>query len=485
AAVMLIAGAAAGAAHAQPAGKATEPYYAVVTADNVLMKAGAGLPYYGVKTLKAGTIVRVDGAMNDWVRVQYLPGMSAFVKAEEATVDGSTVTLAKPTRLMAANSAGGERGNWWFLLENDLPTGTKFATSETLKTADGRVYGYLVAAPAEARGFLKPEAIRPATPQEAAAHEKEMGIAPAKPAETKPAGTRPAEAKPTPATNPPAGATDPNKPAATGIQSPAGTIPIPVEPGGATTTPAQPTTTPTQPVLDPAANPAGEAPVEEGGTKPIAPPADTAENRQLASIDSLASLYEEARTKPIREAEVDSVIAEFNRVLGELGTTPEDQRTADFLRARLEVLKIRQDLQTSLQSAADANQRFEKRGDVVAQQMATLNRIYALVGKLAPSTVYDGKRLPLMYRIISVDAGFPRTLGYVAGRAELEIEGKIGRVVGVVGKARYDDALRLNIVAPERVDLLSPPAANTGGAPTQPASPAGDGARPVTPNQPR
>ncbi|HYE02659.1 MAG TPA: SH3 domain-containing protein [Phycisphaerales bacterium] len=463
---------------AQPAQK-VEPYWVVVTADNLPLKAGAGLPYYPVRSLKSGDLLKVDAQVGDWLRVHYPAGVPAFVKAEEARPepDGSSLTLAAPSQLMAANASGGERANWWTLLETPVPAGTRFQVLQTLKTADGKVYGYLVPAPPEARGYVKPEATRRATPAEAAGAEGRP------PAADTPAGTsgvpapRPgAPAEPVPpapsVAAPPRGAPAPANPDSEQLPGPVrrplppppsapGVIDLPSTPGGSPAG-AAPGGAPAPGVIDPAVPPTTTMGDPVGIPAPARPQPAPPREPDMGSIDALASLYEQVRTQPIREAELGGVIAEFEKAIGALGSGEDDRRTAEFLRARLEVLRIRSDLQESLRSAAESRRRFERRGQVVLEQAEAVNRVYAVVGTLLPSTVYDGTRLPKMFRIVSVDAGFPRTLAYVAARGHSPgqddpgLEGKIGRVVGVEGEARYDESLRLNIITPTRVDLLRP-----------------------------
>ena len=118
-------------------------------------------------------MLRVDGEGATWLRVQVPPGMRAFVKAEDAQAspDSKSIKLLSP-----ANSGGqrevAERNNWWPLLDSALPAGTTMDVSEALKAADGRVYGYLVPAPAGSRGYVDLQTVRRAQPEEAAAWEK-------------------------------------------------------------------------------------------------------------------------------------------------------------------------------------------------------------------------------------------------------------------------------------------------------------------------
>jgi len=78
-----------------------------------------------------------------------------------------------------------------------------------------------------------------------------------------------------------------------------------------------------------------------------------------------------------------------------------------------------------------------------------------MVGRLAPSAVYNGDRLPLMYRVQSVDPlTGPRTIGYVRPQEGQRLDGSLGQIVGIIGSTTDDDALSLRIIRPERVDVL-------------------------------
>jgi hypothetical protein len=92
--------------------------------------------------------------------------------------------------------------------------------------------------------------------------------------------------------------------------------------------------------------------------------------------------------------------------------------------------------------------------------------VYTIVGELRPSTVYDGKNLPLMYRVVSVGGTSPRTLGYLKPTKDVDVTKMINQVVGVIGEATMDRSLKLNIISPVKVDVLR----STGF--TEPAAPA-------------
>ncbi|MBY0263732.1 MAG: hypothetical protein K2Q20_15410, partial [Phycisphaerales bacterium] len=157
------------------------------------------------------------------------------------------------------------------------------------------------------------------------------------------------------------------------------------------------------------------------------------------------------------EGEIATVIAEFNRSINALGNSPVDSKIRTALEQRRQALEVRQrlfDLQKRL--ANNDTQIVEKTRQVsVAIEEAQKQAIYSIVGRMLPSTVYNGERgLPLMYRVESTDLSSTRTLGYVIPRDGVELLTKMGKTVGIVGEAKLDPALGVNIVAPRRVDVL-------------------------------
>ena len=426
--VMLAAGAQAAAQTVRP----IEPKWVVVTAPDLPLKAGPASVHYAVVMLKAGQVLRADGETTDdpvFLRVEYPRGVSAFVKAEEVTVegDGDRVRLNAPSRLRAANLSGGERGHWWYLLpeESPLPAGTELLVTEALETTDNRVYGYKVVAPPAARGFVRADAVRAASQEEVERHLESLAGTPAAAAPEVPAA-EPAAAQPEPAVD----------------EAPVSPQPQP-EPAAA-------------PVEEPAAAPAVEQPQQRA-------PQPAVQQRPaagvVATLESLESLFNQVQAQPIREAELSEVIAEFERAIGALGESPEENATRQFLGSRLQLLRLRADLQRAVREADELAGRVAERDARLAAQISEIHRSrsYAVVGRIMPSTVYDGRRLPKMYRVQSVDEGFSRTLAYLLpGPEEMDLDAMVGRVVGIVGETRHDPALKVNIVQPRRVDVLTP-----------------------------
>ena len=76
------------------------------------------------------------------------------------------------------------------------------------------------------------------------------------------------------------------------------------------------------------------------------------------------------------------------------------------------------------------------------------------MGRLNASTIYDGKRLPLLYRV--QDDGTGQTVAYMRPGSSFDLTGMLGQLIGIVGEKSYDGVLRLNLIAPRRIDVLGP-----------------------------
>lgn len=262
---------------------------------------------------------------------------------------------------------------------------------------------------------------------------------------------------------------------------------------GSTPTPAA--NPPANPTTNPAANPGANPPaanpttIPQGGdpnAKPVEPTKEpepakepvkrepTAAERQAATLTQLDEAFRKVNAKDVDvfTAEYDQLIAEINKTITGLGTTPNDESIKKQLQLRADVLKLRVDFRESMKIAEEArrklNENIVKTSKVVAE--AEKSKVYTMVGTLSASEVYDGKNLPKMYRVVSADTGAPVTLGYLKPDAAMGLDGKVGQVVGVIGEAAIDPTLKLNIITPVRVDLIG----QTGDAslPQIPAAPA-------------
>lgn len=405
------------------------PYYANVQADKAPLRSGAGERFYSVANLPAGTILIVDGENQGWSRVLYPASTPAFVRAEDASLDGTTVKLTTDSRLRAASLVHGYAGSWQVLVDNALPAGAALTLIEPVKEGEVTI-AYKVQPPGEARAFVATASLRRATDPEVEAFKAKGNTLAALPV-----------AHETPTTG--------------GTPNPGGlAIDLPKSDPGAI---AKPTTTPSTTANKPAtgsptptANPAGAQPVTALRAK---------------AGDDLEPLFKKVWAEPVLTAEVDELIAQYEQAITTLGQEQAGRKPA--LQQRLNALITRREYRDSLRTHEAERAQIDQQTIRLQEQLKQFQRtrVYTIVGILQPSTVYDGQKLPLMYRVVSVGGTSPKTLGYIRKTAELDLDKHLGQIVGVVGETSIDRSLQLNLITPVVVDPLQNDAAT--GVPAQ------------------
>ncbi len=402
------------AAHAQVA--PVQPFYALVSGEGATLRSAATSNAYSVATIPGNSIVIVDGDASGWNRVLYPSGLHAFVPATAATVLGETVTLSRPDELFAASQMKGWGGSWKGLLDQPLPAGTTLGLVETVKEGDTAI-AYKVVAPNEARGYVSASSLRKASDTEVEAWKAKGNVLAALPAMAAPvasaAGSQP-----------------------TAIDVPTDQIVKPV--GGATPVTIKRDTTASAPTSTPAV-----------GTQPAAVTQTPVKTETRA--ESLERTFQKVWKEPILSSEVDELIGEYERAI----TDEQSDRTKSALKQRLEALKLRHDYRDSLRRLEAQRATVDARQTELNKQLEewAANRVYTIVGVLQPSTVYDGQRLPGMYRVVSVGGSAPKTLGYIK-KGDTDLDKYLGMIVGVIGDRNLDQSLQLNLITPVRVDPL-------------------------------
>ena len=440
-----------------------QPYYIVVTADDTLLRAGDLRSYYPIATIQPGSVLRVTGEGERWLRVEYPRGLHALVRADHATLDPTSgmVTLSRSGALKAlSDTRYGVDGSFRDVQGPDTPATTRLKHHRTETSTRGVVF-YVVDAPRSAAGFIETAQARRATPSEVQAYratltQEERDAERAAPAESKPQTQPQPDRQAAPQAQP---IGQPEQP--TGEQGQPENDRSVMEPmriERSATPPArvdgdrQPQAQPTTPAEQPGTRPTTQSPTQSTAQPTTEPDALD----PLPSLEALSAAFDAVRRQGTLEAEVDELEAAFQRVLASTPDIEENASTRAWLQQRLTLLEIRKDLQESLQKVAEAKARLEAGNEQSAEAMAQLQagRIYDFVGKLEKSAVYNGNRLPLMYRLVSVGEGIPRTLGYIEPQEGLDLERKLGVLVGVTGAATQRADLRLSTIGASNVVVL-------------------------------
>ena len=178
--------------------------------------------------------------------------------------------------------------------------------------------------------------------------------------------------------------------------------------------------------------------------EPVDPLADV-------TIDEAEAAWEAVKKSPHDDAELEALQLVFVSIAA--------RETAPVSEKRLAELRIRQiELRREVRNRLDKLDRLENRNDVDRERIenakvAIIARAdYTMVGRLNASRVYDGKRLPLLYRLQDPVGG--RTIGYVKPTKDVDLKPGLGRMIGIVGTKSYDAGYRLMIVTPRRFDIF-------------------------------
>ena len=447
--------------------EAHEPYQIVITDERAMVRCGPGAAYYPVvEALPVGSVLTTDGETSSgWLRVRYPKNATALVSDDSVDVrtDTQTAVLSRPAALSAFNVSTGARGSWSKLLAEPLAAGTELViVREAFNDLTGELVGYEVEPPEEARAFIRTSFTRRATSADIA--NAPSGTPASTIQQAAPQASQPVTPAADPVDAPTDVVTDLTPPA---DQTPAGRVEdaAPNREISATPATADGALTPSgvQAVRPNARPRVGAAPADQNqqpsearpaGGETAAPEPEAAAPMTLRNLDDLESAFEAVQAQPLSEAEFDQLLAEVERMIE---AEPADSGLRPVIESRRDVLVIRKRVQDAWRANAEAAQVAQTTADEITSEIRRLQveRSYSAIGRLLPSAVYDGKRLPRMYRVQSVDTTeAPRTLGYIRPDPKLGLESKLNPTVGVVGTPRLDPRLNLLIIEPIKIDVI-------------------------------
>ncbi|MBN4052707.1 OmpH family outer membrane protein [Roseiflexus sp. AH-315-K22] len=384
------------------------PSYVVVTSDAVQLRCGPGGGFYATRELNAGQVLRVAEQGGQWLKVRYPGSSEAYVAADAVAVTGDVATLLSERSLRHVNPRTGKRGSWKPLYDAPLPRGTRLSVVAFEDSTQPQHKAYRVRIPSQAQAYIEGSAVRPAS-----ADEVSLYLATISEADILGA--------------------DPIRRDVVQVNDGNGTLIDASAPGSADQT--------------------------------IAPPQLAPQNAdlRLGTPSQLEATFQAVRAQPGEEAEYEELIAEYRRAIESLDERPANEPLRLAYQQRLDFLQMQRRFQEARQAASRSLSDLENNSKAIADALSVLDetRRYAVIGRLTTSVVYDGERLPLMYRIQSVGDRVPRTLGYIKPSKAYALSAKVGRIVGIEGKTLLDQSLKLNVVTPTRVDVLTPTADGT------------------------
>ncbi len=395
------------------------PYTVRVVTAQAEIRAGWGSDaWYSVGLVPQGTRLTVDGREGDWLRVRYPedPGFGVLLRGRDSEIDedSGTVTVARPARPVVLNRRDPVDGSWLKMTGEPIAPGTEFELLEIMGSPENVVFAR-VPAPERARGYvLAAEVERVDETAEEDTPEQDTDAD---------SSEDPAEQTATHAEERPSEASDESSR-------------------------DQPTAERAEPE-----QPADDEPLDQADAEDPAEGDETVE-RGPATPEQLSEAYRAVIAEPVESAELAPLMEEFRRAI----EAAENDRVRERLRAQLQLLEIRRDLQDDLRALTNAADRAAREREAIDDLVIDWRSrpAYTLVGRLMASALYDGRRLPLMYRLQSLDGPGGRTIAYILPDENLDLNAKVGGVVGVVGQARRDRTINVRLIDPERVDVLEP-----------------------------
>ncbi len=452
---------------ARPAGAESTGWWASVTTNDVYVRSAPSVDSsYPFLKLDRGALVKVVEETVGWARVPALgPSFKeafGYLRADrkvKLSTDGTRAEILSKADVLAPNlSARFNPDSSWKPIAK-LDAGQIVAVLDVIEGQRDTVYK--IALPTSSDGWINLTFLRKATAEELATLEPNLGAgprplaAPATPAEpsvtppTEGGASQTAPARPTEgtgaATNPqlspttPARAGEPESPPP--ANAPDGFSETPPPAAGTAATPAGSATTP----------PADNRTIITGDA--ATPPVETNAARvRRITLDDIEQAFEAVQRENPETAEVGPLRERYL----EFADRPETSATQrEFARARAEQLQIKIDIQTRLAKVREMRAKANADIDTIrgARVAMDARREYVAVGRLNASTVYDGTRLPLLFRIQDPSGG--QSIGYLQPGQGFDLTALLGQLVGIVGSQGYDSALRLNVVTPTRIDLLT------------------------------
>jgi SH3-like domain-containing protein len=450
-------------------GTNSSSYWAVVTGNAVNVRSGpSAQSAYAFGKLKQGDFVHVLKEEYGWARVQTqgnaFGDVCAFVPADRRvtlSADRTTATISARTELRAPNVEAGSSPDKSWKQIGFADAGT---TLTVLGTADGEKESvYKVKVPATAEAWINMQFLRRASDAETASATTAAATTASTPAATTVAAAPVSPATSSAATSPAATANDT---ATAGVVTPvnqpnAGApAPTPVTPdiGLCTTTTA--TSSAGSPAIPPLLGPKPvNAANTEGTTAPgtvvtttVTTTRTTTPNTNTpkwvssrATFDDLEQQFKAVRSQPDAGAEFEALKAKYEDLAAQDGSAGSVKGVAG---ARAQQLTLLLETQSEVQKLERTKASLDTNKKGIADLILNIQRRadFTAIGILNASAVYDGQRLPELYRIC--DPMTSATIAYVEPNADIAMAPMIGTLVGVKGGKDFDPALRLSVIKP-------------------------------------
>ena len=427
-----------------PAAAPSKSYSGTVAANDVYIRCGpSATSTYPFGKLSMGDVVEVIEDSFGWAMVRTsgpsFKNIYGYVLANDKVVlsaDGQTLTVNAETEVRAPNIGADGNPDASFKAIGKVNSGEMLKVVATINGEREKVYK--ISIPASCKGYINGNYIRRSSAGEA---------------------TKMAEAKASaPVVKPATGATTvaviEEK-----TKEVSETIPATdTTPAEVITEETKKETVITETVVTPAptevAKPAAKA--VEVVVVPPPPPVKTpqmiAAEKRRQTFKDLEVIWVTVKAEPLASSEV-GVLKERYMIL--MNDSECEAEIRNVVETRVKQLIVQIEAQQRIRQLKELRSVMDADTDQVrAIKIALEARSdYTVVGILNASSIYDGKRLPLLYRL--VDPAVGQTVAYVTAKNPAQLATMLGTLVGIRGEKRYDEALRVSVIDPTAVEILT------------------------------
>ena len=427
-----------------PAAAPSKSYSGTVAANDVYIRCGpSATSTYPFGKLSMGDVVEVIEDSFGWAMVRTsgpsFKNIYGYVLANDKVVlsaDGQTLTVNAETEVRAPNIGADGNPDASFKAIGKVNSGEMLKVVATINGEREKVYK--ISIPATCKGYINGNYIRRSSAGEA---------------------TKMAEAKASaPVAKPATGATTvaviEEK-----TKEVSETIPATdTTPAEVITEETKKETVITETVVTPAPTEVAKPAVKavEVVVVPPPPPVKTpqmiAAEKRRQTFKDLEVIWVTVKAEPLASSEV-GVLKERYMIL--MNDSECEAEIRNVVETRVKQLIVQIEAQQRIRQLKELRSVMDADTDQVrAIKIALEARSdYTVVGILNASSIYDGKRLPLLYRL--VDPAVGQTVAYVTAKNPAQLATMLGTLVGIRGEKRYDEALRVSVIDPTAVEILT------------------------------
>ena len=425
-----------------PAAAPSKSYSGTVAANDVYIRCGpSATSTYPFGKLSMGDVVEVIEDSFGWAMVRTsgpsFKNIYGYVLANDKVVlsaDGQTLTVNAETEVRAPNIGADGNPDASFKAIGKVNSGEMLKVVATINGEREKVYK--ISIPATCKGYINGNYIRRSSAGEATKMAEAQASVPV--------------AKPTTGATTVAVIEEKTKEMSETIPA------TDTSPAKVITEETKKETVITETVVTPAPTEVAKPAVKAVEVVVVAPPVKTpqmiAAEKRRQTFKDLEVIWVTVKAEPLASSEVGVLKDRYMILMNDAECEAEIKNVVE---TRVKQLIVQIEAQQRIRQLKELRSAIDSDTDQVrAIKIALEARSdFTVVGILNASSIYDGKRLPLLYRL--VDPAVGQTVAYVTAKNPAQLATMLGTLVGIRGEKRYDEALRVSVIDPTAVEILT------------------------------